>query len=80
VVSDTVPNGTSSFLAWKTRPKNASDIDISDSTSIFRGMRSPIHNLENALAGTARGALPNFGSPSTKRKSYCLTQGAATLA
>jgi len=27
-------------------PKNASDIDISDSASIFRGTRSAIHNFE----------------------------------
>ena len=59
------------------RPKNASDIDISDSASIFRGLRSPIHSLEKALAGVVAGAPPNFGSPSTKRKSYCLTQDMA---
>jgi len=36
-VIDTVPNGINSWRARKTRPKNASDIDISDSMSIFRG-------------------------------------------
>ena len=33
------------------RAKNASDIDISDSASIFRGTRSAIHSFEKALAG-----------------------------
>ena len=37
VVIETVPNGISSWRARNTRPKNASDIDISDSMSIFRG-------------------------------------------
>ena len=55
------------------RPKNASDIDISDSTSIARGLVSPIHSLDNALAGSGWGAPPSCGSPSTKRKSYCRT-------
>src|SRR6202041_2498175 len=62
------------------RPKNASDIAISDSASIFRGTRSPIHNLEYALAGAARGVALIFGSPSTKRKSYCLTHDIEILA
>ncbi len=46
VVSDTVPNGTSSRRAWKMRPKKASDIDISDSMSSLRGVRSLIQIFE----------------------------------
>ena len=42
---DTVPNGISSRRARNTRPKNASDIDISDSMSILRGTRSPMTRL-----------------------------------
>jgi len=64
-----------------TSGKNASDIATSDSASIFRGMRSPIQSFENALAGVVLDPPPPaFSSPSTKRKSYCLTQDAATLA
>jgi hypothetical protein len=41
-----VPNGTSSRRAWKMRPKKASDIDISDSMSSLRGVRSLIQIFE----------------------------------
>src|SRR5689334_15627212 len=56
------------------RAKNASDIDINDSASILRGTRSPIQSFEKVSTAPDP---PRFGSPSTKRKSYCLTQGAA---
>src|ERR1700722_17191525 len=61
------------------RPKNASDIAISDSRSIFRGVRSPIQHLENALAGASFFAPEKSGSPSTKRMSYWLGQEALIL-
>ena len=52
---DTVPNGISSRRARNTRPKKASDIDISDSMSILRGVWSAIHCLEYASSGYAAG-------------------------
>ena len=58
-----------------TRPKNASDIDISDSVSILRGTWSPIHCLENALERHRRCLAVEIGSPSMKRKSYCCVHG-----
>src|SRR5689334_24661264 len=58
------------------RAKNASDIASSDNASTLRGARSAIHSFEKVSGGAAE--PPRFGSPSTKRKSYCLTQGAAT--
>src|SRR5437899_3305886 len=61
------------------RPKKASDIAISDNASIFRGTRSPIHSFEYAFGGASAGMPRNFGSPSTKRNSYCLTHDAAKL-
>src|SRR3569623_1021964 len=76
VASDTLPNGTSPRLAWKMRPKKASDIDISDGMSSRRGSRSLIQSFEYVLSSSACGG-PIRISPSTKRNSYWLAQDAA---